>query len=608
MAILRKTAERRRSLVAAASPLRLDGSGYANFKTGDARWQAEAWRLYDVTGELRYASGYVGNNLSRCEVYVARVDELGRPGEPVEDPDIAVLAETMFGGPAAKAEALRNMGIQLTVPGECYIVAQGVGEDGTETDTDHWFIVSTTELRQRGPGDIRVMRNGREVQLNLGTEDAPGTDLLMRVWTPHPRRFDHADSPVRAALNPLRKLEALDKYDFAQIDSRLAGAGLLLLPQGVTFPSKDGTSSDLVGFMRYLAEIMGTALKDRESAASLVPTMLTLPPEALDKVKHIDFATELAKATEGKVEQTIRRIALDMDLPAEVLLGMADANHWSAWQIDESSVKVHIEPMLTRICDALTQGYLAPALEAIGEDPAAYTLWYSTANLTVRPNRYADTIEAFDRDIVSEQAVIEAGGFSKEDMPSDEERTRRLQEKLLLAAPTGPLAGQLAETLGLVDEAPPAPAQIAPAPAADDGTEPPADDRALPSQDTGSGTPPPGEQQAAGLIVAADLLTRRALELAGKRLLTREIRGKLGDTPAQEIHTHVVPTPERARSLVTGTLDAESLRSVGQAMGLDHAQVYRLGESVQAYVTDLLVNGVAHERRFLPKVVADVVR
>lgn len=66
------------SLVAAAIRITdLEGRGWPTYKYGDDSWQNEAWRLYDVIGELRFVANWIGSALSRVRLYVADVDKNG---------------------------------------------------------------------------------------------------------------------------------------------------------------------------------------------------------------------------------------------------------------------------------------------------------------------------------------------------------------------------------------------------------------------------------------------------------------------------------------------------------------------------------------------------
>jgi hypothetical protein len=41
----------------------------------------------------------------------------------------------------------------------------------------------------------------------------------------------------------------------------------------------------------------------------------------------------------GLRREAVERLAIGLDMPPEVLLGLGDSNHWSAWQVDEQTWK-----------------------------------------------------------------------------------------------------------------------------------------------------------------------------------------------------------------------------------------------------------------------------
>ena len=220
-----------KSLVASAARIRqLNGQGWQTYKFGDDAWQQEAWRLYDVIGELRYAANWIGSACSRVRIYVAEVDKNGRVQQETDDPKVAALADTLFGSPTAKAEALRMIGINLTIAGDAYIVGRGTGRN----ETDEWYVVSCSELKRWSGAIWQLNPDGSKDPLDLER------DIVIRVWTPHPRRALWADSPTRAAMPMLWEIERLTRYVFAQIDSRLISAGLLPVPKEASFPDENG--------------------------------------------------------------------------------------------------------------------------------------------------------------------------------------------------------------------------------------------------------------------------------------------------------------------------------------------------------------------------------
>jgi len=76
------------SIIAAASQVRLEGQSSESLRIRDLEWQQEAWRHYDINGEFRFVANRHAGALSRCRLYVAELDERGRPGKESADPQI----------------------------------------------------------------------------------------------------------------------------------------------------------------------------------------------------------------------------------------------------------------------------------------------------------------------------------------------------------------------------------------------------------------------------------------------------------------------------------------------------------------------------------------
>jgi hypothetical protein len=593
-----------RAVVAAATKINLDGSGWRDFKLGDQRWQAEGWRHFDICGELRYVANWIGNAISRCRIYVAEVDNKGIAGEEVTEEDIQALAESMFGGPGGKAEALRSLGINLTVPGEAYICAESVDK----ASEDVWYIVSTSEISRQGD-TVKVKRSN---VFGGGTRELKeGEDLLIRVWTPHPRRYDSADSPVRAALPILREIEHLTKYSFAQMDSRLAGAGLLLLPEEVDFPREPEDPDNASGLMQVIGRAMAASLQNREDASALVPVIATVPGEFVDKVKHVTFDTPLAQQAYEMKEKAVIRLATSLDVPPEVMLGQGDTNHWSAWQIEESAIKIHIVPLLSRICDALTSAYLAPALKLLGKDPEKYVFWYDTTPLTKKPDLEQPAKDLHAEGLISDETRREASGFTEDDAPDDEERIRRLvtdlvklNQNLLTDATIKKILGLPPEMLADTGAAPgaaQAPTDAQPPGQAPVDSTADTGDRSLPAAPTDTTTPAQaatgGQTVQAALMVGSDMVVHRAMELAGKRLLTRQARvqGTAEGVEPHLLHTRLkVLDKAHAAKLLEGAF--AYVGDMAEEVGLP-APV--LEEGLRTYCVELLTRGYPHEKELL---------
>lgn len=594
------------AVTAAAASIPLDGTGWKTFKLGDAKWQRDAWHQYDINGDMRMIANWIGKACSRARLYLAEVDETGRPSKEVTDPRLQVIAETLFGSPAARAEAQRLMGIHLFVPGESFIVA----ESADNAKEDRWYVVSTSDIRRQGEKVIEVRRpqnfGGGWYQLK------PGVDLLIRCWTPHPDQYDLADSSVRPGLIPLRQIEQYTKMEFAEVDSRLAGAGILFVPEEMEFPRPANTKANASGLSEQLTKTMSTALVNREDASSLVPIVVQVPGELIGQIQHITFFGELQQHLADRMDQAVNRLARTLEIEPEILTGKADMNHWSAWQVDESTINIHVVPLLERMCDALTTDYVRTALKILGEDPDRYVLWRDVSMLTVEPDRQKDGMEMWDKGLISNAAARKAGSWAEGDEPDEAEQEKRFALDLVKLDPSKIEWPDVRKAIGgnvANWEPPEQPAEGAdqpngaagPANADQPGGGAPNPDnvRKLP---TGAerGQPPNAAEsrQAAALRVGAHMAVQRALELAGKRLLTRQNRDRYHDVPAHELHTVIrVADPARVDTLLAAAdgpvVDLSMLSVEAEVPEGDLARL------LSAYCLELVTRGVRHHADLL---------
>jgi len=551
----------------------------------DESWQRELWRLYDVVGEFRFGANWIGNACSRATIGIYDTDENGKVAGRSEDPKMRALETTLLGGSAGQSEALRLMGINLTVSGELFIVGRSGRQDDEE---DKWFIVTPAELTRWAGG---VMYNYGAGPMQLLDD----VDLLIRVWTPHPRRVWYADSPARGVMNVLIEIERLTRYIFSQIDSRLVSAGLLAIPDDMDFPDNDDTLGAADSLMSKLAEAGQASLKGEGSAAGVLPMIIEVPAETLGKIQLINFASELSKEAKDLREEAINRFAYGMDFPPEVLKGTGATNHWSSWNITDQTIKIHIEPILTRICDAITKCYLRPAAAKMGLDPKKYVFWFDTSGIVTRPNRLTDAVNLYKEKLLSGAAVREAGFFREDEKMPVEEQVTIFLEELMLRDPTIFQSAAVRELVGIDEKMLPPDAVTPPPP------PPPPSSGALPKNAIGTVPERPAEPPArpgvtasvssAGLalVAGADLAVRRALELAGGRLVDRTHR--FPDTPKHELHTKIrVTDRDHAQRVLGGAWTHVS--ALAELLG--DVDTVQLTEVLDTYTTAVLVSGQPH--------------
>lgn len=611
---------RRQSLVASAIRTNFDNASYNSWRFRDETWQRELWRLYDLIPEFGFAARWVGQCCSRVRIYVADVDDLGRVQGETKNAKINSLADSLLGGPAAKAEALRSMGINLTVAGECYIV----GRPNDRSGRDEWYVLSSTEIRRIKGRDGEWewawgMPDGAPLKLDLEK------NVVTRVWTPHPQRIWCADSPSRSCQVVLRELEQLTKYVFSQIDSRLVGAGILIIPNNLDLPAEETGTNASESLMIRLATAGAASLRGEGSALGVLPHIVE--SDNADGWRLITFESELSKQALELRKEAIERLGVGMDMPADVLSGTGDANHWNGYLVEGQGIKVHIEPLMNRIVDALTKAYLYPALELMGKDPGKYTFAFDVQPLVVRPQRLQDALNLYEKEIISAEAVREAGSFSEASKPSDDERAMRFIREIILRDPQLIQNQAARELAGISEDQIPQTAMIAPTPGSvspggGSGPPPPPPPPTgiqselpppIPQTSMNPSMPPPGpvgtngtgppsgiqasanarRLEEMGVVVLAEATVRRGLELAGKRLLDRHNRDRWPDVPPFELHTRIqVQDTAHANRLLSGAWDQLEAMTKFVSEDFDTA---RLRQSLTQYCTILLTRGIAHD-------------
>ena len=403
----------------------------------DDAWQRQVWEFYRTVGEFRYSCDWVGAQLSKAILFPKLND--GTKGDPVLEGRPAELMNELFGDEEDRAEMLRLLGIHFTATGECFIVAYDSIEDDTEKIV--WSIVASTELKYTSN---KYSVNG--VELPVENHDDV---LVIRMWRPDPVRTIDAFSPARSVMNILGEISRLTDHVAAQVDSRLAGAGILLMPSEMTFPAPPAIddpdnpqaihkqANDAESLMEVLQDTMATAIEDRSDASALVPIVITAPADAIDAVKHMTFWSELDQHAIELRSEAIRRLGLGMDMPPEVLQGSADSNHWAAWQADEAAIKSHTEPLLKIITTSLSRGYLRPLLRAEGFPEADhYAIGSDTSEMRLRPNRSKEALELYNLGELSGSALRRETGFDDSDAMGDDERATWFLRKVASGSTT----------------------------------------------------------------------------------------------------------------------------------------------------------------------------
>jgi hypothetical protein len=172
------------------------------------KWQDEAWAYVDAVPELKFASGFNGNALSRSAYVPGGHRRPGPAPVPIQD---AVGEEswcrrnwrrrarrdvTDGAADGGIPGLLHEFGDDPDVPGDSWAVAT----PETPTEDEQWNVYSESAITKTDKGLAL-----REARTRAGTELPDGT-LFIRIWRRHSRWPGLADSNMRAVLSECEEL------------------------------------------------------------------------------------------------------------------------------------------------------------------------------------------------------------------------------------------------------------------------------------------------------------------------------------------------------------------------------------------------------------------
>jgi hypothetical protein len=182
-------------------------------------------------------------------------------------------------------------------------------------------------------------------------------------------------------------------------------------------------------FEDQLMDAMTTPIKDEDSASAVVPLIIRGPAELGDKIKQFKFERSFDPALSARSDRVLERILQGLDVPKDVVTGLANVKYSNELQIEEALYKAHFEPLMLLIADALTVVYLRPYLLANGfgqSEVERIVVWYDPSQVATRNDRAQDADMGFDKMAVSYETWRRAHGFSEAEAPSPTELALRL--------------------------------------------------------------------------------------------------------------------------------------------------------------------------------------
>jgi len=442
-----------RAIVASAEQLKLSRSGDRIDKRPTSAWQTASWQMFDAIGEVHYAFELIGQIMSRVRLYIAVVEHPDQAPVHIYDylkriedatgqrPEHTakvlkdatdILDELQLKANGGISNVLRLMALNLSVPGEMYLV----------NHNDQWYIASTDELTQSGD-TLKFKRSRSRSSGTRSTNQGETVDpnaFVARIWRAHPRYTDEPDSSMIGVLDDCELLVLLQQAMRSIARSRM-NAGIMFIPDGITsfVANSDGMSVE-----EALARASVESVEQESAQATVVPQILKGPLELGNGIKWIPYGRQIDAAFTALVDRTLQRILQGLDIPKEIVSGLAETRYSNAIVIDDNLFKAHIEPLVLLAVDAITSVYLRPQLkkrtgldvlrnvplnpmvEEVEEEAASnivnrIVVWADTSAIVTRPDRSQAANDGYDRKVLSAAAWRETRGFTEAEAPKDHE-------------------------------------------------------------------------------------------------------------------------------------------------------------------------------------------
>lgn len=419
-----------------------------NRRHANSSWQTDAWEYYDLIGEVKYAFRLFSNVLSRVRLTAGYIDDEDSPPSALRDVDAiddktkAAVNKAMkraFGA-TSQAEILRRAAINLLVAGECYLV-QLPAKYGVR-EQEQWKILSIDELVFKN--DKAWYKQSRSAPQSQW-EELPNGTFKGRIWSEHARYADEADSSMRALISDCDDLFLYTRAGRGAARSRL-NAGAFFVPDTMSVSADEPTDfpddipldpevfaefeePDDDTFEQEMFDHFSAPIADESAASSVVPFLIRGTREDGAALRHIKFDRPFDVEISKRADRALERILQGIDLPKDIVTGLANIKYSNAIQIEESFYTAHIEPVVLLLCDAFRAVYLIPALEAAGVDPSLMdniVIWYDPSAIMTAPDKSNAANVGHDKYTLSDEAWRRANGFAETDAPSGEEIAMRI--------------------------------------------------------------------------------------------------------------------------------------------------------------------------------------
>lgn len=272
--------------------------------------------------------------------------------------------------------------------------------------------------------NITMTKNGVQWHDPFGIKRITPEDRVWKSWVHDPYEPWKPHSPLRRALDDLRRLKAAVRNQTRSAESPLATNGLMAFPDdgGGLRPLADNDDdfSEADQLVADYIELAKASFENDDHPAASVPfPMIGNAPQYVEVGRGID-------ATALQVEdKALESFARSVNFPSQLLTtGPGSANHWNEWLLEEAQRKMGLSPKLRPVTDDITIAFLRPmahlAARRIGEFDAGrinkYRVSFDTSFLTSKPDNTSQLLSAWGQGVIDREAVIEGLGLPQDSM------------------------------------------------------------------------------------------------------------------------------------------------------------------------------------------------
>lgn len=350
-------------------------------------WQKRVLAMAGSVGEAKHAGRFVSNTTKKIRLVVTH-----------EGVEVPILSEQL--NELSMGRACMNL----------HYVGEVVLAYKYEGGRTRWACYGKRDFKQDGKKPLEVKgEDGKFRALDSGWK-------WFRVWRPDPSDMYAADSSYKAQLDTLEALYVHQLADAAIATSRLAGAGILYIPNDEfsDIPMVDGGEPEVGSqqhFEQRLRGAMTDSLRNRNAQDAFVPLTMFGSSEFADGIRHVLMErVDDAKGFNERMKGYAEKFGRGVDLPAEVITGMGETNHWAAWKVDQNTWSYYLEPLVEVPRDAILKNFIAPVALLLGFT-GKVTIEIDATEVIVKPDRTDAALRAFGMGALSGEGLLFYAGF-----------------------------------------------------------------------------------------------------------------------------------------------------------------------------------------------------